>query len=213
MYVADSYKSKSTRKESLTECIRVQPVLACARWRADGRGRSRGRAGHNHVRRPEEGISRQTNRANSLDSPRGERDRVSMCRPMDDARATTVQQGVNHRAIAAVCVCNMAHFYAICSIFSYAGFLAVDCQWAADEDRAGFVAGLLPAALLCGRLPTSAEPVFDPATRVGCPLTRRTPARRTQPVRRPPPYLQVSFGVWPPIRSGAGSRSRAPWSP
>ena len=49
----------------------------------------------------------------------------------------------------------MAHFYAICSIFSYAGFLAVDCGWADDIDSAGYAAGLLPTALIFGRLFTA----------------------------------------------------------
>ena len=47
-----------------------------------------------------------------------------------------------------------AHFFSIASIFSYAGVLAVDLDWAADEDSAGFVAGLLPTVLMLGRLPT-----------------------------------------------------------
>lgn len=55
----------------------------------------------------------------------------------------------------ALCIANAAHFYSLCSIFSYAGFLAVDCGWAAHEDEAGFAAGLLPTAVLLGRLITS----------------------------------------------------------
>ena len=65
------------------------------------------------------------------------------------------QPPLNYRAVVAVAVCNSAHFYSICSIFSYAGFLAVDCGWAADEDTAGWVAGLLPTFLILGRLPTA----------------------------------------------------------
>ena len=37
-------------------------------------------------------------------------------------------------AVAALCACNIAHFFTICSLFSYAGFLAVDNGWANDED-------------------------------------------------------------------------------
>lgn len=64
-------------------------------------------------------------------------------------------QPIDRHALAAACFANMAHFYSICSIFSYAGFLAVDSGWAADSDSAGYVAGWLPTALLLGRLPTS----------------------------------------------------------
>ena len=59
------------------------------------------------------------------------------------------------RGIAALALSNMAHFYSLCSIFSYAGFLAVDCGWASDTDTAGFAAGLLPTFVMLGRLCTS----------------------------------------------------------
>ncbi|KAL3916091.1 MAG: hypothetical protein SGPRY_006967 [Prymnesium sp.] len=62
---------------------------------------------------------------------------------------------LNRRAVFAICLANCAHFYSIASIFSYAGFLAVDLGWAPDEDSAGFVAGLLPTILMLGRMPTS----------------------------------------------------------
>lgn len=80
-----------------------------------------------------------------------------MCKTPSDVQTGKLQfkQRINRKAVAAVCLANCAHFYAICSIFSYAGFLAVDCGWAADEDQAGFAAGLLPTALIMGRLPTS----------------------------------------------------------
>ena len=55
----------------------------------------------------------------------------------------------------AMSVANAAHFYSLCSIFSYAGFLAVDAGWARDEDAAGFAAGLLPTSVMVGRLVTS----------------------------------------------------------
>ena len=43
----------------------------------------------------------------------------------------------------------------MCSIFSYAGFLAADSGWVSTPDRAGYVAGLLATMLPLGRLPTS----------------------------------------------------------
>jgi len=75
-----------------------------------------------------------------------------MClRPRASARVPTL----GWKPVIAIGWANAAHFYSLCSIFSYAGFLAVDCGWAADADTAGFVAGLLPTAVLCGRLFTS----------------------------------------------------------
>ena len=57
--------------------------------------------------------------------------------------------------VAALCLAQMAHFYSMCSIFSYAGFLAADSGWVSTPDRAGYVAGLVAAMLPLGRLPTS----------------------------------------------------------
>jgi len=75
-----------------------------------------------------------------------------MClRPRASARVPTL----GWKPVIAIGWANAAHFYSLCSIFSYAGFLAVDCGWAADADTAGFVAGLLPTAVLFGRLFTS----------------------------------------------------------
>jgi len=71
-------------------------------------------------------------------------------------RAHHAKSPLNYRAVAALCLCNIAHFYSICSIFSYAGYLSVDLGWAEDADRAGFVAGLLPTFLIMGRIPTAA---------------------------------------------------------
>jgi MFS family permease len=59
------------------------------------------------------------------------------------------------RAIAALSVCNLAHFYSLCSIFSYAPFLCVDAGWVQDIDGAGFMAGLLPTMVMLGRIFTS----------------------------------------------------------
>ena len=59
------------------------------------------------------------------------------------------------RAVATLCMAQIAHFYSMCSVFSYAGFLAVDLGWVANADRAGYVAGLVAAMLPLGRLPTS----------------------------------------------------------
>ena len=57
--------------------------------------------------------------------------------------------------VAALCLAQMAHFYSMCAIFSYAGFLANDSGWVSTPDRAGYVAGLLATMLPLGRLPTS----------------------------------------------------------
>lgn len=59
------------------------------------------------------------------------------------------------RAVITLCMAQVAHFYSMCSVFSYAGFLAVDLGWVANADRAGYVAGLVAAMLPLGRLPTS----------------------------------------------------------
>ena len=42
-----------------------------------------------------------------------------------------------HRVVAACSLCEMAHMYAICSLFAYAAFYVVDSGWAADRDAAG----------------------------------------------------------------------------
>ena len=68
-------------------------------------------------------------------------------RDADDRISTT--------AVLATGVVNMAHFYAICSGFPYFGYLVRDCGWAPSIDEAGFVAGLLPTALLTGRVFTT----------------------------------------------------------
>lgn len=57
--------------------------------------------------------------------------------------------------IAALSMCNAAHFYSLCSIFSYAAFLCVDAGWVDHIDEAGFMAGLLPTAVMAGRILTS----------------------------------------------------------
>lgn len=58
-------------------------------------------------------------------------------------------------AIAAVCICNCAHFYAVCSLFSYAGIMCADMGWAEDRDHAGEIAGFLQSSNVLGRIPTS----------------------------------------------------------
>jgi len=60
-----------------------------------------------------------------------------------------------YRAIAALALCNAAHFYSLCSIFSYAAFLCVDAGWVEHIDEAGYMAGLLPTAVMSGRIVTS----------------------------------------------------------
>ena len=59
------------------------------------------------------------------------------------------------KAIVALNICNCAHFYALCSIFSYAAFLCVDAGWVDRIDHAGFMAGLLPTMVMAGRIATS----------------------------------------------------------
>mgnify|MGYP003684533463 CR=1 FL=1 len=58
-------------------------------------------------------------------------------------------------AIASLGLVNGAHFFTICSVFPYAGFLAVDNGWARDVDSAGYVAGFLATATVIARIPTS----------------------------------------------------------
>ena len=65
--------------------------------------------------------------------------------PVDDYR----------RGLTVLWLANAAHAYSISSVFSYAGFLAVDCGWAKDADHAGTVAGAVAAALPLGRVLTS----------------------------------------------------------
>ena len=73
-----------------------------------------------------------------------------MCR-----RASKQEAPFPWRQCIVLALCNAAHFYTICSLFSYAGFLVVDLGWAADVDGAGYVAGYLGSALVVGRLFTS----------------------------------------------------------
>ncbi|KAJ8601274.1 hypothetical protein CTAYLR_010698 [Chrysophaeum taylorii] len=63
--------------------------------------------------------------------------------------------GLPWRAVLVLGIGNMAHFYTICSLFSYAGFLTVELGWSSNVDRAGFVAGWLGTSLTLGRLPTA----------------------------------------------------------
>jgi hypothetical protein len=76
-----------------------------------------------------------------------------MCRAAESDAHPPVR--LNYRAIAALNVCNCAHFYSLCSIFSYAAFLSVDNGWVATIDQAGFMAGLLPTMVMAGRIATS----------------------------------------------------------
>lgn len=62
---------------------------------------------------------------------------------------------ISWRLVAVCCLCDGAHFYAICSLFSYAGVMTADLAWADDRDSAGFVAGLLASANMIGRMLTS----------------------------------------------------------
>lgn len=57
-------------------------------------------------------------------------------------------------SIAALAICNAAHFYSLCNIFSYAAFLSVDNGWVEHVNEAGFIAGMLPTAVMAGRIVT-----------------------------------------------------------
>mmetsp|Transcript_142815 Transcript_142815/g.319322 ORF Transcript_142815/g.319322 Transcript_142815/m.319322 type:complete len:505 (+) Transcript_142815:2-1516(+) len=59
------------------------------------------------------------------------------------------------RPVVAVCIGNAAHFYTICSLFSYGGIMCSDLGWADSNDTAGFAAGLLGSANVLGRVPSS----------------------------------------------------------
>ena len=59
------------------------------------------------------------------------------------------------RAVSVLGLGGMTHFYGICSLFSYAGFLCVDLGWSRTVDEAGFLAGWLGTALVVGRLFTA----------------------------------------------------------
>jgi len=50
-----------------------------------------------------------------------------MCRPPALAEAP-----FPWKAVGVLCLGNVAHFYGICSVFSYAGFLCVDLGWVRD---------------------------------------------------------------------------------
>ena len=56
------------------------------------------------------------------------------------------------RQCVVLALCNAAHFYTICSLFAYAGFLVVDLGWEPDVDAAGYVVGYLGTSLVLGRL-------------------------------------------------------------
>ena len=56
--------------------------------------------------------------------------------------------------LATLGTCMAAHSYAIASMFSYSGFLAVDAGWSADRDSAGHAVGILAAALPLARVLT-----------------------------------------------------------
>lgn len=57
--------------------------------------------------------------------------------------------------VAFLCMTDAAHFYTVCSLFSYAGVLTADMHWTEDKNDAGFVAGWLQSANVCGRIVTS----------------------------------------------------------
>ena len=72
-----------------------------------------------------------------------------------ERRASKQEAPFPWRQCVVLALCNAAHFYTICSLFSYAGFLVVDLGWSPTVDEAGYVAGYLGSALVVGRLFTS----------------------------------------------------------
>jgi len=74
---------------------------------------------------------------------------------VSQARVSVTESRLPYRAIAALSLCNAAHFYSLCSIFSYAAFLCVDAGWVEHIDESGYMAGLLPTAVMSGRILTS----------------------------------------------------------
>jgi len=72
-----------------------------------------------------------------------------------ERRASKQEAPFPWRQCVVLALCNAAHFYTICSLFSYAGFLVVDLGWSQNVDEAGYVAGYLGSALVVGRLFTS----------------------------------------------------------
>lgn len=72
-----------------------------------------------------------------------------------DVEAPDPQEPVAWRPVAALCLASCAHFYSVCSIFSYAGIMSTELGWAADRDSAGTFAGFLQSANVLGRMPTA----------------------------------------------------------
>ncbi|KAH8047814.1 major facilitator superfamily-like protein [Aureococcus anophagefferens] len=77
-----------------------------------------------------------------------------MCRPPPD-KLSRAEAPFPWRPVFVLALGGMTHFYAICSLFSYAGFLCVDLGWSATVDEAGYLAGYLGSALTFGRLFTA----------------------------------------------------------
>jgi len=50
---------------------------------------------------------------------------------------------------------NVSHFFAMCSLFAYAGLMAVDLGWSKDAASAGLTAGWLASSVFVGRLFTA----------------------------------------------------------
>lgn len=78
---------------------------------------------------------------------------MEKCRPLcrNGAKRT---DPIPWRPMVVLCMCNVAHFYSICSLFSYAGIMTTDLHWVESRDEAGFVAGFLASANVLGRVPT-----------------------------------------------------------
>lgn len=69
--------------------------------------------------------------------------------------AMTRSSEIPFRRLAVLSSAEMVHFYSVCSLFSYAGIMAVDLGWCRDEDAAGFVAGFLGSVTTLMRVPTA----------------------------------------------------------
>lgn len=62
------------------------------------------------------------------------------------------EEPVPLRLLMALYLGNCAHFYTICSVFSYVGVMTVDLGWAANRDDAGYVAGFVQSSNLITRI-------------------------------------------------------------
>lgn len=62
------------------------------------------------------------------------------------------EEPVPLRQLTVLYLSNCAHYYTICSVFSYVGVMTVDLGWAANRDDAGYVAGFVQSSNLITRI-------------------------------------------------------------